>query len=216
MIISPARKFIFVHIPKTGGTSLALALEGRAHRDDILIGDTPKAIKRKGRVKTLTAKGRLWKHSTLADLDGAYTPAVLDEMFIFTLVRNPWDRIVSYYHWLRQQGFDHAAVTLAKAVSFEDFVLHPDTHASLRAFPAARYVTDAAGRDLCSAYVRLEHLADDLAPVEAHLGFPLTLPHANMSERPRDYRNAYSDRSAQAVAEMCAEDIARFGYRFDA
>jgi ribosomal protein L36 len=216
MIVSPARKFIFVHIPKTGGTSLALALEARAHRDDILIGDTPKAIRRKGRVRTLNAKGRLWKHSTLADLDGALSPSDLDGMFIFTLVRNPWDRMVSYYHWLRQQGFDHPAVRLAKASGFEDFVLHPDTDASLRAFPAARYVTDATGIERASAYLRLEHLAEDLAPVEAHLGFRLDMPHANASDRPKDYRSAYSDRTAAAVASMCAEDIARFGYRFDA
>jgi len=30
MIISPGRRFVFVHIPKTGGTALTLALEGRA------------------------------------------------------------------------------------------------------------------------------------------------------------------------------------------
>ncbi|MCI5109542.1 MAG: sulfotransferase family protein [Marivita sp.] len=216
MIVSPARKFIFVHIPKTGGTSLALALEARAHRDDILIGDTPKAIKRKGRVRTLNAKGRLWKHSTLADLDGALSPSDLDGMFIFTLVRNPWDRVVSYYHWLRQQGFDHPAVKLAKNTGFADFVLHPDTNATLRAFPAARYVTDATGIERASAYVRLEHLAEDLAPVEAHLGFRLDVPHANASDRPKDYRSAYSDQTAAAVAAMCEEDIARFGYRFGA
>lgn len=216
MIISPARKFIFVHIPKTGGTSLALALEARAHRDDVLIGDTPKAIRRKARIKTLAAKGRLWKHSTLSDLDGALPLSELDEMFVFTLVRNPWDRMVSYYHWLRDQSFDHPAVTLAKATSFEAFVLHPDTEASLRAHPAARYVTDAAGVERCSAYVRLEHLAEDLAPVETHLGFRLDVPHANASDRPRDYRGAYSDQTAAAVAEMCADDIARFRYRFGA
>ncbi|MBO6882254.1 MAG: sulfotransferase family 2 domain-containing protein [Marivita sp.] len=216
MIISPARKFIFVHIPKTGGTSLAFALEARAHRDDILIGDTPKAIKRKGRIKTLAAKGRLWKHSTLADLDGALSPSDLDGMFIFTLVRNPWDRMVSYYHWLRQQSFHHPAITLAKATSFGAFVLHPDTEASLRAFPAARYVTDATGVERASVYVRLENLDADLAPVEAHLGFRLDMPHANASARPKDYRSAYSDQTAAAVAAMCAEDIARFGYRFGA
>jgi hypothetical protein len=43
MIISRGRRYIFVHIPKTGGTALSLALEARAMKDDIIIGDTPKA-----------------------------------------------------------------------------------------------------------------------------------------------------------------------------
>ena len=43
MIISRGRGYIFVHIPKTGGTSMAAALEARAMKDDILIGDTEKA-----------------------------------------------------------------------------------------------------------------------------------------------------------------------------
>ncbi|HMO71776.1 MAG TPA: Type II secretory pathway, pullulanase PulA, partial [Paracoccaceae bacterium] len=72
MIISRQRGYVFVHIPKTGGTALALALEARAAADDILIGDTPKARARRGRVKALAgrAAGRLWKHSTLADIEG--------------------------------------------------------------------------------------------------------------------------------------------------
>ena len=44
MIISPGRGYVFVHAPKTGGTAMALALEARAMADDILIGDTPKAL----------------------------------------------------------------------------------------------------------------------------------------------------------------------------
>ena len=68
MIISLGHNYIFVHIPKTGGTALATALEQRAMRDDILIGDTPKAKRRHARLKSLSAKGRIWKHSTLADM----------------------------------------------------------------------------------------------------------------------------------------------------
>lgn len=214
MIISPGREFIFVHIPKTGGTSMALALEDRAHRDDILIGDTPKAQKRKGRLKGLTAKGRLWKHSTLADIEGVLPPDAMSQMFVFTLVRNPWDRMVSYYHWLREQNFDHPAVALAKSTGFEDFVLADATRASFLAAPYASYVTDAQGHERANAFVRLETLEQDLIPVCEHLGFALTLPHANPSSRPEDYRNAYTDKSAEAVAEMCADDIARFGYHY--
>jgi len=216
MIISPGRQFIFVHIPKTGGTSMALALEDRAHRDDILIGDTPKAMKRKRRLKTLTAKGRLWKHSTLSDIDGIVSPDELSRMFVFTLVRNPWDRMVSYYHWLKRQSFDHPAVALAKASDFDAFVLADETRATLRSSSYASYVTDIQGTERADAFVRLEALDADLAPVREHLGFSLTVPHANRSERPADYRAAYTDKTADAIAEMCADDIARFGYHFSA
>lgn len=215
MIISPGRNFIFVHIPKTGGTSMALALEERAHRDDILIGDTPKAQRRKGRLKGLTARGRLWKHSTLADIEGVLPPDQIEGMFTFTLVRNPWDRMVSYYHWLRDQSFDHPAVALSKSLAFEPFVLHDHTRQTLRAQPYGSYLCDAGGRDRADLYIRLEHLNDDLGPLEARLGFALTLPHMNASARPKDYRRAYSDRSAAVVAEICGKDIQQFGYRFD-
>jgi len=57
---------------------------------------------------------------------------------------------------------------------------------------------------------------EDLAPFEAHLGFRLIpLPLANASDRLRDWRGYYSDADAALIADLCAADIARFGYRFD-
>jgi hypothetical protein len=216
MIISPGRRYVFVHIPKTGGTALTLALEARAMKDDILIGDTPKARARRGRVKALKAAGRLWKHATLRDIAGVLDPATLEAMVVVTMVRNPWDRIVSYYHWLRTQRFAHPAVGLARALPFTGFVNHPQTRATLAAWPASAYVTDAGGVERGTLFVRLEALEADLPAFEAHLGFRLRpLARANETLRPRDWRASYSDADAALVARLCAEDIARFGYRFD-
>ena len=216
MIISRGRRFIFVHIPKTGGTALGLALEARAKKDDILIADTPKARARRGRLQGVKSAGRLWKHSSLADIRGLASDAEIASFFTLTLVRNPWDRLVSYYHWLRGQSFAHPAVGLAKLHGFSGFINHAQTRTALRLWPYAAYMRDASGSERASLYARLEHLDSDLAPFEAHLGFRLTpLPIANPSERARDWRGFYSDRDAALVAEICAEDIARFSYRFD-
>lgn len=213
MILSPGRRYIFVHAPKTGGTAMALALESRAMKDDIMLGDTPKARKRRRRVEGTATRGRLWKHSTLADIDGLVPN--LDGLFAFTLVRNPWDRMVSYYHWLQDQSFDHPAVALARRVSFEDFTCATETRAAMLTSPARHYMTDAGGQERCNLYIRLEHLDRDTAPLWDHLGFELEVPHVNASDRDPDYRTYYSDAARNAVAETCAEDIHRFGYRFD-
>jgi len=214
MIISGGRNYIFVHIPKTGGTALALALEARAKADDIMLGDTPKAVKRRKRVKDVQAAGRLWKHSTLADIVGLIPQEQIKNSFTFTLVRNPWDRLVSYYHWLREQSFDHPAVTLAQAQPFSGFLNHQQTRAAMIAMPYARYMQDAQGVEHCSAYIRIENFTEDVAPLEAHLGFSLQLDRVNASIRDADYRRYYSGGDSQLVAEICAQDIARFGYSY--
>ena len=88
MIISHGRKYIFVHIPKTGETSLALALEGKAMKDDVLIGDTAKAKNRRKRLKDVQTEGRLWKHSKSRDVYGLVDQAQMEKYFIFTLIRH--------------------------------------------------------------------------------------------------------------------------------
>jgi hypothetical protein len=214
MILSLGRKYVFVHIPKTGGTSLALALEARAMKDDIMLGDTPKARKRRHRVNGIRTKGRLWKHSTLSDIDGLVPDAVMDGLFAFTLVRNPWDRAVSYYHWLLTQKFDHPAVRLAQSLDFADFITDPLMIRSLQRTPAASYMRRANGRQQCDAFIRVEHFEQDSASLVVHLGFAIDLQVVNASDRTADYRGYYSDKTARILGDCCAADIAAFGYSF--
>jgi hypothetical protein len=215
MILSKRRGFLFIHIPKTGGTAFSLAYEARAMQDDILVGDTPKARARKARLRGLKTAGRLWKHSAVSDLAGLVPSEDLAALFTLTLVRNPWDRVVSYYHWLRNQTFAHPAVGLARTHDFSGFLNHPQTQTGLRLWPYDAYLRRADGTQQPALFVRLEAYADDIVPFETHVGFRLTLTRINTSDRARDWRPHYSDADASLLADLCATDIARFGYHFD-
>jgi Sulfotransferase family len=216
MILSRGRRFIFVHVPKTGGTAMSLALEARALKDDILIGDTPKARARKRRLQGVKSAGRLWKHSTLADIAGLASDEEISGFFTVTMVRNPWDRMVSYYHWLQDQHFAHPAVGLARSLDFSGFLNHPQTRTALMLWPYGAWMRDRHGHEQANLFIRLECLEADLAPFEAHLGFRLgALPRVNASARTPDWRPFYSEADMALVAGLCAADIARFGYAFD-
>lgn len=215
MILSTGRQYLFIHIPKTGGTALALALEGRAMADDLMLGDTPKARKRRRKLKDSYARGRLWKHATCADLEGLIPDPQMAELFRFTMVRNPWDRVVSYYHWLRVQTFSNPSVSLAQTLGFGDFLRHPLIQRSLRENPAPHYMTGSDGVERCDLYIRLEHFQTDAQPLFDHLGFDLVLPHVNESARDRDWRGYFDDETAQIVRDVSSVEIARFEYSFN-
>lgn len=215
MIVSRGRGYVFVHVPKTGGTAMALALEAHALADDLLIGDTPRARERRHRLRGLTPAGRLWKHSTLADVEGVVAREEFSRLLIVTLTRNPWDRLVSYWTWLRAQGFGHPAVALAKGTTFSGFLNAPATQASLLANPLSRYLTDGSGTERPALVLRLERLDEDMAPLVRHLGFHPEVGRVNASERPRDWRPFYSEADAALVGRLCAPDVARSGYGFD-
>ena len=95
-MIDHDKKFIFVHIPKTGGSSI----EAIFHPSIITENDICKDIK--------------GKHNTLSNIIKNESLDVLD-YFKFSFVRNPWAKILSHYLFFIKGGFDHRN-------SFVDFV----------------------------------------------------------------------------------------------
>ena len=209
MIISRGRGYIFVHIPKTGGTAMALALEDRAKADDIMIGDTPKAVKRRGKVKGIQTAGRLWKHSTLADAEGLITRDEMETLFTFTLVRNPWDRMVSSYAY-KVHGTSEKQ--RSRNDSFEEF-LHAEFKRKKK--QQVEYLHDSDGKVDINFIGRFESLANDYQRLGEQLGIVLpALPVLNKSKGRGDYRDLYNDKTRQLVAKKYQDDIDLFEYTF--
>jgi len=86
-----SKKIIFIHIPKTAGTSINLALEVgvNPNRSKILAANNPRNSRRRG-------PPRLNRKRHTHALPEEYKK-YWKSRFTFTVIRNPWDRLLSTY-----------------------------------------------------------------------------------------------------------------------
>lgn len=180
-------------------------------KDDILVGDTPKAQARRKRQKAQFPNVRLNKHAKLPQ-----ARRLVDNIsgyYCFMLVRNPWDRLVSYYFWLQAQRFAHPAVKLAQTRTFPEFIREKSIVTSLQMNGYATYLNGAESPH----FLHLESLDQDLSGLWDHLGFSLSpIARVNTSQRENDYRSYYSDADASHAGHVLAADVAQFQYSFSA
>lgn len=208
MIISDSHRLLFVHIQKTGGSSIDGAL--RAVLPD---------------VRVLPELGR---HAPLRRI--LRVEPELASYWIVGTVRNPWSRMLSWYRmidrfrrmadsgraesiaYLRRNQF--AAKVARDHRDFESFVLEgPDRFLRLST-PQVRYLRTATR---CADFVgRQETLSADVAAIAARLGLPpVELPRVNVDRMRPAYQEMYTPPMRRRVAEVFQRDIDTFGYHFD-
>ena len=217
MLISHTHRFAFIHIPRTAGCSVSVAL-GR-HGENVMGYWANRWLDRVGIHVNHYAPLR-WRrfrlHTSAAILRRQVPADVFDGLFKFTFVRNPWAMLVSHYRFLTTNDAHHRSRLARRLGSFADYV---DYEIRRDKISQSRMVTDRHGRLLVDFVGRMESLEQDFATICRRIGVEANLPHLNRSAGSRsteeDYRNSYDDRLIDRVADHFAEDIERFGYRFD-
>lgn len=216
MLISHRHQFAFVHVPKTGGSSVSHALWSFADHVDHYWANRCLSLVGIRVNHYAPCRFRKFRPHTPADTLRHNLPAGLfDSLFTFAFVRNPWDLLVSYYHFLRDADShpDHVSHRRRHATRLPDFEAYIRYEIRRGKISQTRMVTDRRGRVLVDFLGRYESLRADFAHICREIGINASLGRANASAR-GDYRDYYTDRLVALVRDGFAEDIERFGYGF--
>lgn len=218
MLLCNRHRFLYVHIAKTGGTSVRAALRTLQYRDPMYLLQWICARLDHASGHRIAAK--LPRHARIIAAAEMLPKTYFDSLFKFAFVRNPWDLQVSSYHHLKRErpqlldGFDSfEAFTRWKLDPQRPYQYHIDTAISLQ----SDHVVGLHGEPLTDFLGRYEQLHDDFAYICKRIGIKhLQLPHKReATDRKPDYRSYYSDALAEQVGRHYARDIEMFGYRYD-
>ena len=222
MFISEKYNFIFIHNQRAAGTSITNYLNQHAPDTYPLLPQHAYAI---DGINKLTEK--TWNH-----------------YYSFGFVRNPWDRLASWYSKIiegSQTNHDNYfwKYVTDNSSNFEDFLYNctdtisddrevlsddPDiVYKNKDGFVYQKsilknqldYFSDKEGKIVTSFIGRFENLHQDFNTVLKNLSLPQhELPLIN-KVKDRDYRLFYNNETRELVAQRFKKDIEYFGYSFD-
>lgn len=210
----------FIHIPKTGGTTIEQILIAEFPDDVCFIcarGFGPLQINsQSAAVRAMSARANAsglrnmptYQHWRYSDIQQIIPD--LDTWWSFAFVRSPWARLYSEYRY--QICFLKRSIP-----PFERWVAEvlPKAKASA-ALADNHFRPQWEFLGPATQVYRFEEFDSELARVAAKLRIPLPcIPQHLKSGDPQEYRSVYSKSLIDLVGEHYYEDISRFGYRFD-
>jgi hypothetical protein len=139
------------------------------------------------------------------------------QAFKFAIVRNPWDRAVSLYEYrvqTNQTGLGSTSVPFEEWLRLVFVERDPYYHDQPKMLQSqSDWLKDASGNMPVDFVGRFENLNAEFAVVAQKLGITAQLPHLNRSKR-KTAKPYYTDDSVEIIARYFAEDIERFGYKY--
>ena len=192
MIASFTYNYVFVHIARTGGTSLTGQLIDNA--SGFRLGD---------------------QHWTMQELTkNFYIYSNYASRDFFTIVRDPWDRVVSRYY-----GSAH----FTKGRTLKEYI---DVYLQKEDFmrPCCEYIKDSSGAVAIPNIYQFKKREAAEVSIAQLIGItPQTLVKPLVHQRglnpegqwrPSNYRSVYTTELKNTIASIYAEDISMFGYKF--
>lgn len=213
MIVSHQHKFIFIKPTKVAGTSFEIVLAQHCSQDDIIppiseysnlhdddFYNQPIRNYRSG----------FFNHMIPVKIRNKVGDDIWRRYFKFTIVRNPWDYMVSRYWWNKTKEIDPESYSHA---DFERFVNEIEP-----AFLNERFYFMPSGEPAADYYLRYENLQHDYRAVCNKIGLTVSpLPRTKTKTRKlkKHYSLYYNDHTREIVGDLCNKEITHFNYEFE-
>lgn len=206
--ILPKHKLIFIHIPKTGGSSVANALVENLNTQETKALSRPLGILQPNR------------HLKAQEVKYLLGEKIWNEFFSFAFVRNPWDLMVSQYHWWLQKAAQYPScrkdvIKIKRMGNFTNFLNSKYGQKMFHDTTGNMFDWIAEDNQIIVNFVgKFENLQNDLNEVCQHLNLEqIKLPHTNKTKR-KPYRDYYNNETKKFVAHRFQKTIEMFGYEF--
>ena len=222
MIINHAHRFIFIHVPKSAGSTVTSLLSKMTTYRDQEIGSTPHAA---ALLAYYSTRFGLRKHSAAEEVVKIVGHDIWQEYFTFGFVRNPYWRLVSAFNFLKSWNGtpEKFRTILQQYPSVNEFLLS-DTWTTLPGpdhlfCPQALWLTFGKEHPrLAVDFVgRTEHMASDLASIRRRLHLPaVTNPPPEKNKSPAyEPPEGWPAEVVRRVQSHYAIDFEMFGYDRD-
>ena len=201
--------FWFVDIPRTSSSSIRSELGKRFGR----------AYGKKNVVEKQHATSQIFSdHMTAIKMQAFIGDSNWNKLFTFTVVRNPWDRTFSMYHYRkkkddipREWNFRDYVFELAKATSKCKYFGYYAYRVG-----ASDYVLGENGEIIIDFIARYENRLHDLKEIASRLNLNEFGELRIQSSKPREahYSEFYDSETQEIVRQLYYRDIELFNYEF--
>lgn len=215
-MLSIKHKFLFIHVPKTGGNSIQNILADYSEDTVIANEEHQDGIER---FEIRNSIYKLKKHSKLSRYRKLLDAELYQQLFKFATIRNPWDRMISMY-FSPHRGTDkwdrgEFVRMVQNSTTLQDYITLPSYSNKILKHLGLPTRPQPLDRDI-DYLIRFETLNDDFNTACKKIGLPATtkLPVRNRSDR-KHYSHYYDDELRTLVKQKFANEIAYGGYMFE-
>lgn len=218
MILSLSHNFVFVHVPKTAGSSITNMLLPYAREYQRSIW---RSFTRRFPFKEKPEHAHFRIHAPAYEIARKLSRPVYDAFNSFAVVRNPFDHAVSHFEYMKQYRSKKVSEKFAK-MEFEEYLAERMKKPSLLVPFFARlpdqsyFLISKSGEMLVDTLIKFENLDVEINEFAKKANLPkLNLQRLNLTTSRSDkrpYQSYFNPTTEEMVLTLYDRDFANLGY----